>query len=165
MKTYFFTIVLGFALSQIVFAQTQQQQIAEIDRARQEINCNAGNLYSIEDLQDSTGCLYVYSDNKELKLETVYVENNNMDKYVEWYFLNGQMIYASQLWIDRTTNKSIVNEKLYLSEGRLIGWIKNDNQTIDNTSKEFQERNTLIVKVGEHLESDFAERVSRGEIK
>lgn len=158
MKVNLYIPALIFGIAQMVSAQTQQQQITDINKAIQQINNNIGNLYFTEDFKDSAGCLNVFADNKELKLESVYMNNNNMDKFVEWYFLNGQMIYASQLWIDKATNKPVVNYKSYFSSGHLMYLLENENQVIDSTSKTFKEVDKIVVAYGAKLEDAYARK-------
>jgi hypothetical protein len=155
MKTYFFTVWLSLGLAQVIFAQTKQQQIADIDKARQGIKNNIESFQKTIELSDSSGYNYVFKNDKELKLVTIYHKDANTDKHAEWYFLNGQMIYAEQTWADNKTGKSVDNEKFYFSGGHLIDMISN-GKTIDANSKEFTHADESISAYGEKLEDGYA---------
>ncbi len=137
MKKYLLIILTSFAIIQGVYSQTDKQQIANIEKATKEIKSNISNYQKTEKIKDSSGNRYVYKDGNELKLITVYFEDNDANKNVEWYFANGLLIYTQQVWTDRKTNKVVNNEKCYLNSGHLIAWTK-DDKLVDVTSDEFK---------------------------
>jgi hypothetical protein len=144
---------MNSVLIQGIFAQTNKQQITDIDKARQEIRNNIQNFQKIEKVRDSTGSRYVYLKEKELQLITVNYRDKNVDKTVEWYFSNGQLIYSEQVWTEIKSNKTIDNEKFYLSNGHLISWTKEDI-IVDNNSQEFMDVDAQLTTYASKLIED-----------
>jgi len=144
---------MSFILTQGTYAQIYNQQITDIDKARREIKNNIQNFQKIEKIRDSTGSRYVYFKEKELQLITVFCEDKNIDKSVEWYFSNGQLIYSEQIWTDTKSSKTIDNEKFYLSNGHLIAWTK-ENNPVDNTSQEFKDVDVQLFTYAEKIKED-----------
>ena len=72
MKKIFIAIVTIFLLTQVAFSQvllkSLEEQIYDIDKIRQEIKTNLNNCKKTEKVNDSTGCRYVYSMDKDLQL-------------------------------------------------------------------------------------------------
>lgn len=156
MKTYFFCLMFSLGLSQGVLAQNQQQ-VADIDKAKQEIDNNVGNFHKIDEFKDSNGYTYVYKNDKELTLITLYRKDQNIDKHVEWYFMDGKMIYAEQTWADNKTSKLIDNERLYFSSGHLINLISN-GKTVDTDSKKFSDADNAVAANRAWLETKYASK-------
>lgn len=138
MKKYLLTILTSFAITQGIYSQTDKKQIADIEKVTKEIKNNIGKYKKTEELKDSVGnSRYIYKDGNELKLVTIYFQDTDANKNVEWYFTNGQLIYSQQTWTDKKTNKVVDNQKCYLSSGHLITWVKND-KLVDTNSEEFK---------------------------
>ena len=154
MKNYFSILILSFALTQSVFAQTDKKQIIDIEKAIQDIKNNIGSFQKIEKYNDNSGHKYYFVKDKQLQLVTVDFQDDNINKKVEWYFSNGKLIYSEQIWTDTKSKNIIDNERFYLSNDKLISWIK-ESQAVENNSREFQDTNTQLALYGEKLLSDF----------
>lgn len=152
MKKIFFSI-LSLVLTHGVFAQMNKQQIADIDKARQEIKSHIADLNKIEKSKKENGYRNIYTKDKELILTTVYFKDQNINKNVEWYFSKGQLIYSEQIWKDDKTEKIIDNQKSYLVNGQLMAWIKMDS-IVNNNSQEFKDLGTQLVAYALKLKED-----------
>ncbi len=161
MKKYLITLVLGCIIMQGLFAQSENQKIIEIDKTKLEIRNNISTLHKVVEVQDSAGYRYSYYNANGLTLISIYYKDKNIDKYVDWYFSNGQMIYTELTWTDNVTNKLIDNEKFYLSDGHMINWLKSGTKPVDITSKEFKQMDTLLVAYGGELETRYADKLKK----
>lgn len=141
-------LVINFVLTQEVYSQARKKQnsllIANIEKTIQETKYNLDSFQKIEKINDTSSYRQIYKQGKELKL--ISIENKDMrdsgkyiDKKVEWYFSNGQLIYSEQIWTDITTDKIIDTQKFYLHDQHLISWIKIENKIVDDTSQEFKD--------------------------
>jgi hypothetical protein len=156
MKNKFFYILLGTILMHGVFAQANKQQLSNIEIKQQEIKNNIESFQKIVEIKDSSQYRYVFMKDKKPQLITVHVEDHNIGKYVEWFFYNGHVIYAEQIWINNSTGDIIDNEKLYADNSELIAWIKTDNETVDTTSEEFESNALLVKAYWRGLEAKYA---------
>ena len=150
MKNYILTILTVLAITQGVYSQTDKQQIIDVEAVTKEIKSNIIKYQKIEKIKDSNSNKYVYKDGNELKLVTIYFEDNDVNKNVEWYISNGQLIYSHQIWTDNKTNKVVSNEKCYLKSGQLIAWTK-DGKPVDTNSEEFKKIGTDLPAYGTEL--------------
>ena len=163
MKQSFLAIAIMFLLTQGVFSQvilegmyfkSDEEQIAFIDKMKQEIKNNVNSYTKTEKVKDSTGYRYVYTKGNDLQLVTVYYKNiNNIDKSVEWYFHNGQLFYSEKVWTNRTTEKVVENEKFYLNNEQLFAWFQ-DGKWKDVTSPAFKKMADDLAAYAAKLKED-----------
>jgi hypothetical protein len=133
---FFFLTCLTIATG---FAQTDSLQILEINKTKQEIKDSLPTYKMVEkDTDPGGGYRHAYILNNEVVLTIIYHRDGNIDKYVEWYFSKGELIFSEQTWTNATTEKIVDNEKFYLREGRLFAWIKKDDRFVDPDSKPFK---------------------------
>jgi len=127
-----------------------KQQISSIEKEAKEIKGNINKYKKTEKFKDETGNKYVYKHNNELKFVSVYFEDTDANKTVEWYFTNGQLLYSHKVWTDKKTNKVVTNEKCFLHGGHLVGWTKDDNP-VEVTSEEFERISQELIAYGTKL--------------
>jgi len=139
-----------------LWAKSDKEQIADIDNMSWEIKANLNKYTKTVKVSDSTVYRYVFMKGSELKQITVFGKDQNIDKYVVWYFHNEQLIYSEQLWTDSSIPKMIDNEKFYLDNEHLFVWFK-DNKCIDNSSSDFK-------KMADDL-TDYASDMKTANIK
>lgn len=138
MKKFLTTIVTCLVLTHGVYSQTEKEQILKIDKAKLEIINNLNSYQKIEKYKDDISYKYVFLKDKELKLITLKTNDKNIEKRVSWYFVNEQLIFSEQIWINKESNEIINHEKFYTNNGNLIAWIKTDNTTEDTSSENFK---------------------------
>lgn len=160
MKKLLFGAIIILFLYQVVISQVilkpYKEQIADIDKKRQEIRNNISNYRQTQNHTDSNGYSYVYKQDTALKLIMIEYKDRRdtgkyIDKKVEWYFSNGHLIYSEQIWTDIATGKLVDNQKFYLDDRHMIAWIKFDNEAIDITSQEFIDIDAKVVLYGKKL--------------
>jgi hypothetical protein len=153
MKTtivFFTCIVLTFSVS----AQTEKQTMLDIDKTINDIKSKISTFQKIEKINTNDGYRFVFLKDKELQLITVRQIEENVEKNVEWYYVNGVLIYAETIWLDSTTKKIVKNEKLYLDSEHLIAWINTENKLVDNNSSEFKTVSTELVAYGIKIKTE-----------
>ncbi len=111
MKTLIFIILTCLVLTPGVHSQTSdgldlvlmandtEQQIRDIDKFRENIKNNISNFRKIEKYKDSLSYREIYVKDNVLLLVKVQQMDNKIEKNVEWYFLNGQLMYSEVKWI------------------------------------------------------------------
>ncbi len=168
-KIIFLTMLISFTISQGLFSQTDKdidvgfdllistdtaQQIREIEKFKENIKNNINNFQKIEKYKDSLSFRNVYFKDKVLQLVKVQQIDNKVEKNVEWYFLDEQMIYAEVIWINIETKQNINHEKCYLNRWQMIAWVNNENKFIDLKSTEFKLRESELVAYGKKMYND-----------
>ena len=138
MKKAVFLIFTSLVLTQGIFAQADKQKIAGIEKTRMEIRKNITTLRKIEKSKDIHGYRDIYLKGKELQLTIVDYKDQDTDKYVEWYFSGGKLIYSEELWTNIKTSKIVNDQKYYFENDQMIAWIKKDDKMVDPKSKEFK---------------------------
>lgn len=130
--TFFLSLILNVAL----FAQNEDQ-IRTIDVIRQETDKNLDNYEKEEKVNDSTSNKYVYTLDKELKLITVEVNEQGLNKKVRWYFEKGKFIFCEQIWKNIASDKLIDDEKFYVNNNNLVAYFIFEKK-IDPASSEYK---------------------------
>ena len=154
MKTCFFLLVASLIFTKS-FAQTDSLQIADINKIKQEIKDSVPTFQMIEKATDpGGGYRHAYLKNNSVVLTIIYHRDQNIDKYVEWYFSGGQLIYSEQIWTNVKTGKIVDNEKFYLVGGRLFAWIKMDGSAINKSSKQFRDFDSGLETYAIKLQAD-----------
>jgi hypothetical protein len=152
MKRIIVAIIVGLLCIQGMFAQTEKQ-ISAIDKQWQKIKSNISSFTKEVKVENNTGYRFVYSKDKELQMITVSYKDQDVDKKVFWYFVNGKMIYSEQTWTNTSTGKIVDNEKFYFDNERLFAWIK-DNKSIDTASNDFKKADNEFVSYVVKLKED-----------
>jgi hypothetical protein len=150
MKKYFFTVLVSVALIHCIYSQTNSQQLATIDKTTAEIKNNLKNYQKIEKVNDSISSKYVYKDDNEVRLMTVSYKEIDVNKTVEWYFSNGEIIHTQQTWTSSLFKTMDSNEKCYFDKGHLIAWTRN-NIPADPNSQEFKDLEISWAKTVEEI--------------
>ncbi len=150
MKKYILTALISFAIIEVVYSQTDKQQIASIEKETKEIQNKVGKYRKTEIFKDSIGNKYAYKDGNEIKLLTIYYQDTDANKNVEWYFFEEKLIYIQQIWTDKETNKIVDSKKCYLNSGQLIAWVIND-KLVDANSEEFKKVKIELGAYGKKL--------------
>ena len=88
------------------------------------------------------------------QLISIDVKEDGVNKFVEWYFKDGQIFYSEQIWTEEKTGKRLDHQKAYYSEGNLSLWIKN-GINIDKYSPEFNEFSTQMAGFLKNLKGTF----------
>jgi hypothetical protein len=154
MKKSSIAILIGFAFTLMACTSAEKKQMLSIDNTKENIKNSIGTFTKVEKFKDETGNRYAYFKDSVLQLITVYYKEKNVDKNVEWYFSNDQLIYAEQKWTESETGKIVNNEKFYLSGGHLIVWIKTDNTKVDPSSQNFKYFDNKLGVYAEKLKQD-----------
>jgi hypothetical protein len=154
MKRIILTIVTVFCLTIGIKAQTEQEQMITIDKQKTEIK-NAINTYrKVVRFKDSLSYKYVYLKNKDLQMVNIWVKTDSLNKDVEWYFVNGKLVYSEQIWKSIKTNKVVDHKQFYLNDDKLFVGIGTNGKRIDPASKEFKEAMEGLAKYAEHLRDE-----------
>lgn len=142
------------ALTFSVYAQTEKQTIADIDKTITDIKSKTSTFQKIEKVNTPEGYRFIFLKGNELQLITVRQIENNLEKNVEWYYVNGALVYAETVWLDNKTKKIVKNEKQYLDNGHLIAWINPEGKLVDNNSSEFKTVDTELSAYGIKIKND-----------
>jgi hypothetical protein len=150
-------LLLSLVFAHVTYSQTDKQ-IAETDKIVNDIKNNRANYQQTKIVEDSISYIYIYKKDTELKLEMMNYkdrryDNRYIDKKVDYYFSNGHLIFVEQTWTDILPNKVVDNQKMYLDEKHMLAWIKNQNETVDVSSKEFKDIETEALAYGIKLVS------------
>jgi len=151
MKEYFLIIVTCLFFCQCVYSQslyrpaeaaTQQPvvQMGAIDKLKEEIKNNIESFQKKEKFKDTTGYRNAYYKGNELQLISAYYKDTATEKHVDWYFQNGQFIFSVQLWTDKKSKDTLDYQRYYLTNERLIAWLKYD-KPVDRNSVIFKKLN------------------------
>lgn len=151
MKAKIFTFLICVVVT--FFSYSQSNNIADIDKLTKDIKANLNSYQKVIKTNTSDGLRLVYFKDKTLKLITVKAIELDKEKYVEWFYDNGQLIYSDTNWLDKKTQKITFTEKCYLNNGQLISWI-NQNKTIDNSSDEFKKMSVDLAVYGSKIKDD-----------
>jgi hypothetical protein len=133
---YTITFFLALILNIVLLAQNEEQ-IREIDVIRQETDKNLDNYEKEEKVNDSTSNKYVYTLDKELKLITVEVNEQGINKKVRWYFEKGKFIFSEQIWKNISSAKLIDDEKFYVNNNNLVAYFIFEKK-VDPASMEYK---------------------------
>ena len=154
MKAFtFLFLICGFAGTS--FAQTDSLQILEINKVKTQIKDSISTYQELDKAEEAGGGYrHAYLKNKELVLTIIYHNEQNIDKYVEWYFSNGQMLYSEQIWTNTKTGKIVDDEKFYFVDGRLFAWIKMDGRHVNKDSRPFKNFDSGLEAYAIKLQAD-----------
>lgn len=147
MKNLFAVILTSFVLIQGVCAQTEKQQISEIDKIVLNTKNNMNNYRKIlsesDSIMDATNTNHnltetAYKNGKELVL-IHYIDLYGHIKSSDYYINNGQLIFIE------IQNRDNSYEKSYFNKNNLIAAYKNES-AIDITSTDYKqvEKSTLL---------------------
>ncbi len=150
MITFLTCITLTFS----VYAQTEKQSMLDIDKTITDIKSKISTFQKIEKVKTTEGYRFVFLKGKELQLITARQIEQNLEKNVEWYYVNGALVYAETIWLDSKTKKVVKNEKQYLDNGHLIAWINPEGKLVDNNSAEFKTVDTELTAYGIKIKND-----------
>lgn len=119
------------------YSQTNQT-ITNIDQSIQNIKNELHSYKKVEKINTNEGSRFVFFKDGEIRLITVKSIELNSEKNVEWYYLNGQIVYSETNWFDSKTKNNSYNEKCYFNNGHLIAWLNPQKEFVDNSSDEFK---------------------------
>ena len=119
------------------YAKSEEEQISDIDKMKQEINGSWDNYKKIKKNKDSTDYRYVYRKGKEVQLISIHWEHKNeMCEYVqEFYFHNGQVILIELITTLTESNRIVNKQKMYFEDEQLVSWFDYDDRVDRNTEK------------------------------
>src|SRR5688572_16599375 len=130
MKKYFIIIVSVLFFRGEISAQDinpsaqNDERVTAIDKITTEIKNNISSYQKKEKYRDSTGYHNTYFKEGVLQMVITYYKDTATEKRSEWYFQDGKFIYSLKLWTDVKTNDTLDYERFYLSNERLIAWLK-----------------------------------------
>lgn len=162
MKLLFSTILLGFVLTQVVYAQhvpdgvytkSDSDLTQVIDKLCIEIRNNLPSYQKTQVVADKENARNVFKKKNEIILITVKSIDKNIEKKVSWYYDNGKLIFCEQIWLDNSSYVLVDHEKFYIDNGRLISWVK-DNTPIDYTSDDFRKIDNWLATYADKLKYD-----------
>lgn len=132
--------------------------ITDVENIRTEIKNSINSYKKIEKLNDTTGYNCAFFKGNELKVIMKRAidkrDNRYVDKKIEWYFFNNQLIFSKQTWFDIVTNKLIDDEKIYLKNEELVAFIKFD-KVITSSSQEFRNINNQLPTIIAKLKNEY----------
>ncbi len=139
MKNLLVVILTCLALIQGIFAQTEKQQISEIDKIVLDIKSNINSYKKFTSLTDSllknTNTNFIetaYKNDKMLVLVQIR-DSGNKIKSADWYFYNKHLIYSE---INYHNND---NEKSYYTKNNLISLNKNGDDVLNKTTEYYKQ--------------------------
>lgn len=141
--------MLGFFIH-YVNGQTPKDKLKEIDRLKDSIEANKESFTKTEKVNNGVDLKWVYKDNGGIVLIEVTTLDENLIKHVEWYFNQNRLCYAEQEWRIPIENKITDRQKFYISEGKLINWVKN-GLTVSPDCAEFKEVSAQLAAYAETL--------------
>lgn len=141
----------------IGFSQADPKPFEEIQKACDEIRQELPTYKRSVKYRDSTGTRTAFIKGNELKLTRAEQREETIDRTVEWYFNNGQIIYCEQKWFLRANGKLFNNERLYLKDGKLLLWVNSEGKTVDPNSGAFKETAFALVNYSKQLLKEASE--------
>jgi len=138
MHKYVYSILitlLCFSISTVLKAQP-----SKLSEQKKWIKEHIGDFKKVVAFKDSKAEKIIYHTDSIVQLISIELKEDGINKFVEWYFKDGQIFYSEQLWIEMNTGKRIDYQKAYYTEGVLSLWIKN-GINIDRFSSEFNDFN------------------------
>ena len=153
MKKYILILVTIFAIAQGAFAQVDKQQLLDIEKISRVIDNSMDSYQKVGKSSSDDSYKYSYKQGNDLKLTIVFQKEGDIDKYVEWYFSDGKLVFSHQTWTNSKTKAVVDDEKFYLSGGNLIAWTKSA-QFVDSKSAEFKKTASEIQNYGAEMIKD-----------
>jgi hypothetical protein len=152
-----FRAIAILLLPLLSFSQADPKPFEEIQRQCELIKKELSSYKKVIKYKDSTGTRSVFLKNGELKLTRAEQREPTIDRTVEWYFNNGEIIYCEQKWILRSNNSVFNNEKLYLKDGKLLLWVNSEGKTVDPNSGAFKETAFSLINYSKQLLKEASE--------
>ena len=146
--------LLSFFIWTLTFYAQTDKIILDIDQATNEIKSKISSFRKIEKINNSEGSRFVFLKDKELQLITVQQIGPDVEKNVEWYYINGVLTYSETKWLDKKSQQIVFNEKEYLRNGHLIAWINSENKLVDSTRLEFKTIDTALAAYGIEIKNE-----------
>ncbi len=146
-----FPIFIGIPLFFSVLADAQPSKLSE---QKKWIKEHLGDYQKTIAFKDNKAEKLVYHQDSVAQLISIEVKEDGVNKFVEWYFKDGQIFYSEQIWTEEKTGKRLDHQKAYYSEGNLSLWIKN-GINIDKYSPEFNEFSTQMAGFLKNLKGTF----------
>lgn len=148
-----FFIVLVYSIG--LYAQADKQILLKIDNIKNSIEHNKASCLKTEKT-DSGGCKYIYTKNHVLQMVMVDYKEQNIDKKVEWYFANRQLVYAEQTWTNMVSKKPVDTEKVYLNNGHIIAWLDGQNKELEADAEKINAYDVLLAAYADHLVKEYS---------
>jgi hypothetical protein len=159
--------IATFILSQTIFAQTVEKQIAAIRAEVTAINKAAkGYTKKTKDVDDisleGTQATY-FSAGKNLRKITAKMYGETFQATGEYYFQGDKMIFAyekmsrynGQIGLEKPVKVAKIEEKrFYLSDGKLIRYLFGKKE-IKSGSTEFNEEESALIDVSSKLKEAY----------
>jgi len=154
MKTFLLTLAAGLFMAQATYSQTKQEQMTNIDQKKQDIDNNIGSYQKSMKFKDGTNSKSVFKDGNELKMVSISIIDENVDKKVQWYFENGKLIYAQVEWTNISTGILVNNQRTYVDNKQAFSWIKAGNVSVSSSSREFKDMDSELMVYAANLQKD-----------
>jgi hypothetical protein len=151
MKTKLINVIIFLASNIFCYSQSDTSFIHE---AVQDIKNNLSTFKKIEKINTDKGTRFVFLKDKELKLITVNGLGPDIEKKVEWYYVNGQMAYIETNWVNTKTKNNVYQEKHYFSKGHLIAWLNPQKQMVDIGTVEFKKMDSELTAYGIKIKNE-----------
>jgi len=135
MKLKIFFFILPYFISRSAFSQNSS--IAEIDKTIEQMKNQKDAYEKIEKIKSENAYKYVYFKDNEVQIISIN-EKDKIEKNVEWFYLNNNLIYTETNWLNIIGGKKLFTEKTYHVKGNLIAWLKSENTFVDASSTEFK---------------------------
>lgn len=131
------------------------EQVKSIDKQLQEIKGSLKNYQKVEKQKSADGYKYIYKNDSEIQIISVFYLDKNINKKVDWYFSNNKLFYCEQCWTNIETSKIVNLEKFYLKDEQLFAWIKSENTLVDDKTDEFKDFAKELTNYVSKLKTDL----------
>lgn len=136
-----------------VYSKSNEERIALIDQVTEAINADLINFTKTQEFSDSSNYKFIYKDEKELKLISIYSKVKDVSYVKEWYFQNEELIFAKQTSRVIEFDKVIDTERMYLDKENLFLWIQSGHK-VHPASEKFKETAGELREYADHLRVD-----------
>jgi len=133
-KPLFFVIAF-FGLTNLF---SQNSSIGGIEEIVSSLKSKLETWEKVEMVNTIETKKYFYYKENDLQLASVQQIEKKIEKNVQWYFLNKQLLYSETNWLDTASGKLLYTEKTYHANGNLIAWLNNESTFVDSNSPEFK---------------------------
>lgn len=155
MNRHSLLLILAF-LCTLSYSQVNKKKVEEINQKVAQIRKEMPSLRQSEKYRDSSGTRVAYLKGNELKVTRAAVKDQLLNRSVEWFFENGQIIYCEQLWTQRSNGATFNNEKLYVNNGKLFYWLTTNGTPHDTISNEWKETSFRLIDYSKTLLKEAA---------
>lgn len=128
-----FSILICMMFGQLC---AQNEQIEAVQEKVDAIRENRQELLRLKRVETVSAYYYIYYEAKAVKLIESMQLDEGLEKKVDWFFDNGQLLYTETRWEKPETGVLVHSEKTYHVDGKLIFWEK-EGESLDSSHEEY----------------------------